>query len=83
MARLTARRCNGIKSGYWSHAKKDDLVQRLGIIEEQHDNLIALVCDHYCDRPDIAGNQDELDGMCAICPLSKLDDLIEGGGANE
>ena len=81
MARLTARRCNGIKTGFWSHAKKDDLVQRLGAIEEQHDNLMALVCDHYCNRPDIA--KKELDGMCAICPLSKLDDLIEGGNANE
>ena len=78
MSRLTARRCNGIKQGFWSHARKDDLVQRLGVIEEQHDNLMAAVCDHYCNRPDIAGSQDELDGMCANCPLSKLDDLIEG-----
>lgn len=30
MERLTAQRCNGIKTGYWSPAKKDDLVQRLG-----------------------------------------------------
>ena len=26
MERLTAQRCNGIKTGYWSPAKKDDLV---------------------------------------------------------
>ncbi len=30
---LTSERCSGIKSGYWSPAKKDDLVQKLGRIE--------------------------------------------------
>lgn len=34
MDRLTAPRCNGIKSGYWSTAKKDELVQRLGQYED-------------------------------------------------
>lgn len=30
MERLTAQRCSGIKTGYWSTAKKEELVQRLG-----------------------------------------------------
>ena len=34
MERLTAQRCSGIKSGYWSTAKKDDLAQRLGQYED-------------------------------------------------
>ena len=34
MDRLTAQRVNGIKSGYWSPAKKDELVQRLGKYED-------------------------------------------------
>ena len=34
MDRLTAQRCSGIKSGYWSTAKKDELVQRLGKYED-------------------------------------------------
>lgn len=34
MERLTAKRVNGIKSGYWSAAKKDELVQRLGKYED-------------------------------------------------
>lgn len=34
MERLTSQRCNGIKSGYWSTAKKDELVQRLGQYED-------------------------------------------------
>ena len=34
MSRLTAKRCNGIKDGYWSSAKKDELIQRLGEYED-------------------------------------------------
>lgn len=34
MTRMTAQRCNGIKTGYWSQAKKEDLVQRLGAYED-------------------------------------------------
>ena len=34
MERLTAKRVNGIKAGYWSPAKKDELVQRLGKYED-------------------------------------------------
>lgn len=33
MARLTAARCNGIKDGYWSPSKKEELVQRLALYE--------------------------------------------------
>lgn len=34
MLRLTSQRCNGIKIGYWSTAKKDELLQRLGEYED-------------------------------------------------
>ncbi len=34
MERLTIQRCSGIKSGYWSTAKKDELIQRLGQYED-------------------------------------------------
>lgn len=30
MERLTAPRCSCIKTGYWSTAKKEELLQRLG-----------------------------------------------------
>lgn len=33
MKRLTSERVNGIKTGYWSTAKKDELVQRLAEYE--------------------------------------------------
>ncbi len=34
MGRLTAKRVNGIKTGYWSPEKKEDLVQRLAAYED-------------------------------------------------
>lgn len=34
MGRLTAPRCSGIKTGYWSAAKKEELVQLLGRYED-------------------------------------------------
>ncbi len=34
MERLTHKRSNGIKSGYWSPAKKEELVQRLAAYED-------------------------------------------------
>ena len=34
MDRLTHERANGIKTGYWSPAKKEDVVQRLGAYED-------------------------------------------------
>ena len=37
--RLTAERVNGIKTGYWSAAKKDDLIQRLGALESALEKL--------------------------------------------
>lgn len=34
MERLTHERVSGIKSGYWSPARKDELIQRLGEYED-------------------------------------------------
>lgn len=34
MKRLTQKRANGIKTGYWSASKKDDLVARLAEYED-------------------------------------------------
>lgn len=33
MERMTHERCNGIKTGYWSAATKEELVQRLALYE--------------------------------------------------
>ena len=34
MTRMTYERVNGIKHGYWSPHKKEDLVQQLGAYED-------------------------------------------------
>lgn len=34
MKRLTHSRCSGIKTGYWSPNKKDELVERLAVYED-------------------------------------------------
>lgn len=46
MKRLTSERVNGIKTGYWSPAKKDELVQRLAEYENtglEPDEITELV----------------------------------------
>lgn len=72
MAKLTMERVNGIKTGYWSTAKKDDLIQRLGQIEHRSERLLAQAC-YLCRGP---GN--EQDELCGHCPLTILDKLIGG-----
>ena len=45
MERLTYERCNGIKSGYWSPEKKEDLINRLAEYENtglMPEEIIAL-----------------------------------------
>ena len=71
---LTSVRCNGIKTGYWSPAKKDDLVQRLGSIEAQADRLISQLCDAACLVECCNGDED----TCRRCPLTELHGLIYG-----
>lgn len=34
--RLTHKRCNGIKDGYWTTAKKDELIARLAQYEDTY-----------------------------------------------
>ena len=46
MKRLTGQRVNGIKSGYWSPAKKDELVQRLPKNEE----MMLVTCQTKAGR---------------------------------
>ncbi len=69
MSRLTHERVNGIKSGYWSPAKKDELIARLGPIEELGPELVIRACHLLCPTK---GNG------CEMCPLARLGDLIDG-----
>jgi len=50
MKRLTLERVNGIKTGYWSPAKKDELIDRLaqyedlGLEPEQIKYILDCLC---------------------------------------
>jgi len=70
MSMLTSKRVNGIKDGYWSPAKKDDLIQKLGPIENAGPALLARACETLCRRG--------ADADCRGCPLQKLSELIDG-----
>ena len=41
MERLTHKRENGIKRGYWSPNKKQELVDRLAMYEDREDAMVA------------------------------------------
>lgn len=74
MERLTHKRVNGIKTGYWSASKKEELVQRLveyentGLTPEQVQQLKKL---NTPIRPDFEGDgytDGELVYDTWICP---------------
>lgn len=77
MERLTNKRVNGIKTGYWSTSKKEELVQRLaeyedtGLTPEQVQQLnerdtekkpIEINC-----SKDFNGNVYAMSGKCPNC----------------
>lgn len=70
MKRLTHPRLSGIKTGYWSEAKKDALIQRLGPIEENLPHLLDRVCDCYCNKSH--------EGLCDECPMATIYNVLEG-----
>lgn len=75
MERMTHERCSGIKRGYWSAKTKEEVVQKLGAIEHRADDLLGKICDYGCRFP-YEADQEELDGICQECPVTKLAELI-------
>lgn len=75
MLKLTGERVNGIKSGYWSAKNRETIVQKLGAVEHQSGKLLEQVCDKCCRHP-FELEQDELDSVCAGCPVTQLAELI-------
>ena len=58
MNRLTHKRTNGIKSGYWSPAKKDELIARLA----QYENTglePGIIADMVCNYEQICKKNEE------------------------
>lgn len=79
MERLTHERVNGIKTGYWSSSKKQDLVDRLSEYEDtgltpeqirQIDDLYAEKCREVAElrERDTAKEPEEFDGYWFKCP---------------
>lgn len=77
MSKLTSRRVNGIKYGYWSVAKKDELIDKLGPIEEKAETLAGKICDTVCSHRQHETDQHILEKICEHCPTSALMDLIK------
>lgn len=76
MEKLTSVRCNGIRSGYWSPKTKEEVVQKLGVIEHRAAELISQVCDGCCRYPYEITDQAETDDKCAGCAMTRLAELI-------
>lgn len=65
MKRLTHERCNGIKTGYWSPEKKDELVKALAEYENTRltpDQIQAL------KKRDTPKESEQFDGHWYKCP---------------
>lgn len=63
MERLTHERVNGIKTGYWSSSKKQDLVDRLSEYEDTGltpDEINALRERNTAKEPEVYTNSDEI-----------------------
>lgn len=73
--RLTSERCSGIKEGYWSSAKKDELVQRLGWIEHRGAQLLQTACNKKCL---VIDREQRTPERCANCELYQLARVIGG-----
>ena len=75
MARLTSRGESGAGQYRSSHRERE-IVQKLGAIEDQAEELVGMICEDCCRHPREA-EADELDCICAGCAASRLMELIE------
>ena len=79
MNRLTFERVNGIKTGYWSAAKKDELIQKLGQLEEYGERLLHDICRSVCKYT----NEMEWEKKCEVCPVKELSRMMGGMKDND
>lgn len=84
MERLTHQRVNGIKTGYWSAATKEVLVQRLAAFEDEAERRTArprTIFEQITASPEVLG------GVLAMvvdpeCPIWTSDACVEGTGVD-
>ena len=67
--RLTSKRCNGIKQGYWSPSKKEDLCQKLGMYEDigAPEELKKVVHAHWVPKETIVRTPFARNYYCSNC----------------
>ena len=75
MPKLT-RRSSGITDGFLSNYRRDELIQKLGHIEYQAEDLIGQVCDNYCRHREEA-RELGLEFICDGCPMTRLMEMID------
>lgn len=46
------------------------------MLEQELEAIRQVFCDEYCKYPLICKTQDEMDGICEECPLSKLAEMV-------
>ena len=78
MDRLTFERVNGIKTGYWSAAKKDELIQKLGKLEEYGERLLHDICRSVCKYTNETVSLMEWEQNCEVCPVKELSRMMGG-----
>jgi hypothetical protein len=76
MGKLTRRTPPENIIRYVTTAERYDLVQKLGAIEHQAEDLITRVCDNCCRHPYEIQDQTEMDDKCAGCAMTRLAELI-------
>lgn len=70
MNRLTNLRVNGIKTGYWSPAKKEELVQRLAAYEDtglEPEEIKGMKSILTSKKPSEEGNDESDYYFCPTC----------------
>ena len=69
----------GKTCGWYSTSKKEDLVNKLGPIEHEAEEILEQICEKRCTfrRPPLMPeNQEDMDAICEDCPMNRLAQLI-------
>ena len=69
----------GEKIGWYSRYKKEDLVNKLGPIEHEAEEILEQICEKRCAfrrPPLLPESQDDMDTICEDCPMNRLAQLI-------
>ena len=75
MGKLTYRSPD-LTEGFRSEFTKPEVVRKLGFIEHRGPELLGAVCDYGCRFP-MEADDDELQGICDACPVTKLMGFVE------